>query len=98
MKEKLEKDKPSIMFLQERKINVQQLEEIINKSKLQYAVMGQDATGSAGGIAILWNPNEIILEGWTSMTRILTGIGRKVGTKERVVISGVYGPHTLGEK
>jgi len=74
------------------------LEEIINKSKLHYAVMGQDATGSAGGIAILWNPNDIILEGWTSMTRILTGIGRIVGTEEKVVISGVYGPHTPGEK
>lgn len=75
---------------------MQQLEEIINKSKLQYAIMGQDATGSAGGIADLWNPNEIILEDWTSMTRILTGIGRIVGTKERVVLSGIYGPHIRG--
>eukprot|EP00253_Pinus_taeda_P011292 PITA_11292 len=98
MKEKLKKEKPSIMILQETKVSVQQLEEIINKNKLQYEVMGQDAIGSAGGIAILWNPNDIILEGWTSMTRILTGIGRIVGTKEKVVISGVYGPHTPGEK
>eukprot|EP00253_Pinus_taeda_P033060 PITA_33060 len=60
--------------------------------------MGQDAIGSAGGIAILWNQNEIILEGWTNMTSILTGIGRIAGTKEKVVISGVYGPPTPGEK
>eukprot|EP00253_Pinus_taeda_P017271 PITA_17271 len=98
MKEKLKKEKPSITILQETKVSVQQLEEIINKSKLQYEVMGQDSIGSAGGIAILWNPNDIILEGWTSMTRILTGIGRIAGTKEKVVISGVYGPHTPGEK
>ena len=98
MKEKLKKDKPSIMILQETKTTVQQLEGIINKSKVQYEVMGQDAIGSVGGIAILWNPNEIIFEDWISMTRILTGIGRIVGTKERVVISGIYGPHIPGER
>eukprot|EP00253_Pinus_taeda_P017089 PITA_17089 len=86
------------MILQETKISVQQLEEIINKNKLQYEVMGQDAIGSTGGLAILWNPNDIILEGWTSMTSILTGIGRIVGTNEKVVISRVYGPPTPGEK
>lgn len=98
MKEKLKKDKPSIMILQETKITVQQLEVIINKNKLQYEVMGQDAIGSVGGIAILWNPNDIILEGWTSMTRILTSMGRIVGTNEKVVILGVYGTHAPGEK
>lgn len=82
MKDKLKKEKPSIMILQETKIMVQQLESIIDKSNLQYKVMGQDAIGSAGGIAILWNPNEIILESWTSMSRILTGLGRIVGTKD----------------
>lgn len=60
MKEKLKKDRPSIMILQETKITMQQMEGIIKNSKLQYEVMGQDAIGSAGGIAILWNPNEII--------------------------------------
>lgn len=60
MKEKLKKDKPSIMILQETNITMQQMEGIIKNSKLQYQVMGQDAIGSAGSIAILWNPNEII--------------------------------------
>ena len=98
MKEKLKKEKPSIMILQETKISVQQIEEILDKNKLYYEVMGQDAIGSAGGIAILWNPNDIILDSWTSMSRILTGLGRIVGTKEQVVISGVYGPPSPGEK
>lgn len=96
MKEKLKKDKPSIMILQETKITMQQMEGIIKNTKLQYEVMGQDAFGSVGGIAILWNPNEIIFENWTSMTRILTGIRRIAGTKERIIISGVYGPHIPG--
>eukprot|EP00253_Pinus_taeda_P009203 PITA_09203 len=87
-----------IPLSEETKISVQQIEEIIDKNKLLYEVMGQDAIGSAGGIAILWNPNDIILDSWTSMSRILTGLGRIVGTKEQVVISGVYGPPSPGEK
>lgn len=62
MKDKLKKQKPSIIILQETKISVQQIEEIIDKNKLHYEVMGQDSIGSAGGIAILWNPNDIILD------------------------------------
>lgn len=90
MKEKLKKEKPSIMILQDTKITMQQMEGIIKNSKLQYEIMGQDAFGSVGGIAILWNPNEIIFENWTSMSRILTGLGRIASTKEKVIISGVY--------
>eukprot|EP00253_Pinus_taeda_P035285 PITA_35285 len=87
-----------IPLSEETKISVQQIEGIIDKNKLQYEVMGQDAIGSAGGIAILWNPNDIILDSWTSMSRVITGLGRIVGTKEQVVISGVYGPPSPGEK
>lgn len=98
LREKLKKEKPSVMILQETKISVQQIEELMVRNKMHYEVMGQDAIGSAGGIAILWNPDDIILGCWTSMSRILTGLGRIVGTKEKVVISGVYGPSSPGEK
>eukprot|EP00253_Pinus_taeda_P010222 PITA_10222 len=60
--------------------------------------MGHDAIGFAGGIAILCNPNDIIFENWTSMPRILTRLGRIAGTKEKVLILGVYGPHTPGDR
>eukprot|EP00253_Pinus_taeda_P008746 PITA_08746 len=87
-----------IPLSEETKILVQQLEEIIKKSRLQYQVIGQDAIGSAGGIAVLWNPNEIIIDNWSSMSGTLTGLGRIVGTKQQVVISGVYGPPSPGKK
>eukprot|EP00253_Pinus_taeda_P013029 PITA_13029 len=98
LKEKLKKEKPSVMILQETKISVHQIEKLIDRYKMHYEVMGQDAIGSAGGIAILWNPDDIILDSWTSMRGILTGLGRIVGTREQVVISGVYGPSSPGEK
>eukprot|EP00253_Pinus_taeda_P014726 PITA_14726 len=86
------------MILQETKISVQQIEKLIDWSRVHYEVMGQDAIGSAGGIAILWNPDDIILDSWTSMRGILTGLGRIAGTREQVVVSGVYGPSSPGEK
>jgi len=62
LKERLKKDKPGIMIIQETKISMKQMEGIIKKGKMQYEVMGQDGIGSVGGIAIMWNPNGIIFE------------------------------------
>jgi len=39
LKERIKKDKPSIMIIQETKISSQQLEDIVKKQKIQYEVM-----------------------------------------------------------
>jgi len=98
LKERLKKDKLSIMIIQETKIRFQQLEGIIKKLKLQYEVMAQDADGTTGGLAILWNPEEVLFENWISFPRILTGLFRMIGSEERILISGVYGPHIPREQ
>jgi len=77
---------------------MQQMEGIIKNGRVQYEVMGQDANGSAGGLAILWNTDEVVFENWISLPRILTGTGRIIRTVERILISGVYGPHVPGER
>eukprot|EP00253_Pinus_taeda_P024087 PITA_24087 len=74
-------------------MNQQQIQEILEKSRSKYEVMAQDAIGSARGLAILWNTEEVIFENWISLPRILSGVFRLVGTRERILISGVYGPH-----
>lgn len=81
------------MIIQETKISSQQLEGIIKKQKIQYEVMGQDANGTAGGLAILWNPEEVVFENWISLCRILIGLFRRIGSMEWSLISGVYGRH-----
>eukprot|EP00253_Pinus_taeda_P029130 PITA_29130 len=53
---------------------------------------------NSGGIAVLWNPNEIIMDNWSRMSGTLTGLGRIVGTIQQVAISGVYGPPSPGRK
>eukprot|EP00253_Pinus_taeda_P009631 PITA_09631 len=79
-------------------IPLSELTEIIDKSNLPYQVIGQDAIGAAGGIAILWNPNEIILDNWSCMNGSITGLGRIVGTPQQVIITGVYGPPSSGRR
>jgi len=96
--DRLKKEKPSIMIVQETKISTEKMREILNRNKNMYEMMGQDATGSAGGLVIMWNPEEIQFNNWISFPRILTGTSKIIGTKEEVIITGVYGPHTQGEK
>jgi len=81
------------MIIQDMKISSQQLEGIIKKQKIQYEVMGQDANGTAGGLAILWNPEEVLFENLISFPRILIGLFRMTGSTEQILILGVYGPH-----
>lgn len=59
--------------------------------------MGQDANGIAGGLAFMWNLEEIIFQNWISLPRIVTGLCRLIGSAERILISGAYGLHILGE-
>ena len=93
LKERLKKDNPSIMIIQETKMGYQQLVEIMKRTKTLYEVMAQDADGAGGGLAIIWNPEEIIFENWISFPTILTGMFRLMGMEKRILISGVYGPH-----
>eukprot|EP00253_Pinus_taeda_P007926 PITA_07926 len=81
------------MIIQETKMNQQQIQEILDKSKSKFEVMAQDVEGTTGGLAILWNPEEVTFENWISLPRILFGVCRIAGTKERILISRVYGPH-----
>jgi len=51
--ERLRKEKPQLMLLQETKISRRKMEEILNKIEPKYECMTIDAKGSAGGMAIL---------------------------------------------
>ena len=53
LKERVKKDKPSIMLIQETKMECQQLAETVKKLKLGYEVMALDAVATTGGLAIL---------------------------------------------
>lgn len=98
LKERMKKDKPNIMILQETKFSAKKLEEIMQKNKTQYEVMAQDATGTAGGLEILWNLEEVQAKDWVSLPRILSGVFRLIGSAKWVLITRVYGPHIPRER
>lgn len=60
--------------------------------------MGQDVVGRAGGLAILWNPEEFQFENWVSMPRILLGTFRIIGSSKWILLTGVYGLHLMSER
>lgn len=86
------------MLLQETKIPGQKMDEILNKIKLRYEHVTIDPKGIAGGIAILWNPAEVLTDWWIGMPRILTGSFRLIGQSKWVVVSTVYGTHTRADR
>ena len=98
LNERVKKEKPSIMIVQETKISTEKMREILNRNRNRYEMMGQDVIWSAGGLVIIWNPEEIQLSNWISFPRILTGTTKIIGTMEEVSITRVYGPHIQGEK
>jgi len=98
LNERLKKEKPNVMIVQETKISTEKMRESLNKNSSSYEMMGLDAIGSAGGLIIIWNPDEINFSNWMSLPRILSGTASIVGTKEEVIITGVYGPHIQNEK
>lgn len=73
------------------------LKDIMENFKAEYQVMAQDANGSVGGLAILWNLTEVLFEDWVSIPQILTGKFRNLGSNVWALLLGVYGPHLLGE-
>lgn len=82
------------MLIQETKIYSWKMEEILNKIKPKYEQVTLDDKGSARGIAILWNPAEVIKDLWIGMPKILTRKFRLIGQSEWFLVSTVYGPHT----
>lgn len=98
LKEILRKDKPRVIILQEENISELKLKENIGNCRPRYELVGQDPMGSAGGLAILWNLEEVCFKDWKSMPRILFGKFRNIGFKEWILLLGVYGPHIQRER
>lgn len=82
LKERLRKDKGSIMIIQETKIHEAKLKGIVLSFKLPYEVIALDSRGSVGGLTILWNPAEVVFEDWVSSPWMLTEHFRHIGSND----------------
>eukprot|EP00253_Pinus_taeda_P033576 PITA_33576 len=83
LKERLKKDKPSIMIIQETKMKQQQIQVILDKSKSKFEVMAQDAEGSAGGRYFGTQRRSLLKIGSAYQGSYLEDLGEKRGGIQR---------------
>ena len=60
--------------------------------------MAIDASGSAGGLGTLWNPNLVSLYGFRSTCFSMSCFFKIIGTSQFVFLSNVYGPSQSSRK
>jgi hypothetical protein len=58
------KEQPDILLLQETKCAGDEATQILTKCWKQEKIAEVDAKGTTGGLAILWNPTTILMEGF----------------------------------
>ena len=63
LRRRIEKEKSGIIFLQETKCLEEELKSIARKIWKGCETVATDAKGVAGGMGILWNPQEVNLLG-----------------------------------
>lgn len=57
-----------------------------------------DTKGSLGDLMVLWNLLEVVFQDQMACSMILIGNFRYLGSKEKVSLMAVYGPHMSVEK
>jgi len=62
IKNLIQQEKPSLVFLQETKSNNTAIERILNKVWSGSCSVSVDASGASGGLAILWDPQVLTLQ------------------------------------
>jgi len=90
-------EKPDMIILQETKCSEINLQNFIQKSWKKARAIATDAKGNSGGLAIIWDPNILHMEGFFSSMHTLSGWYRVIGTNQMGVITNVYGPQQINQ-
>jgi exonuclease III len=62
--ERIMKEQPDILLLQETKCAGEEASQILKKCWKQANLVEVDAKGAAGGLVVLWNPATVLMEGF----------------------------------
>ena len=89
---KIKQEKIDILFLQETKCSFETMQKIGQKIWKGSKVMDLDADGMKGGVAILWQAQELHLMGWQVGYLSLEADFQILGTKIRGTTVNIYGP------
>ena len=79
----------AIVFLQETKCSVNQLQEIRKKIQKGSEGMGIDARGFARGLGMLWDPNKVFLSSFMGNHQFISAKIRVIGFSVSGMITNV---------
>jgi exonuclease III len=91
-------EKPDILLLQETKCTSEDMDKLLPYCWKQGKVVSIDATGTAGGLAILWNTNTIILDNFITTKWSIMADYRLIGSNRPGHLTNVYGPASPRDK
>jgi len=89
---------PDIVLLQETKCTSEDFDRLLPYCWKQGGVVSIDATGTAGGLAILWNTNAVLLENFRTTRWSITEDYRLIDSNKPEHLTSVNGPATPRDK
>lgn len=98
IKNPIQQEKPSLVFLQETKSNSTAIEKISNKIWAGSRSVSVDTSGASGGLTILWNPQVLTLYDFHASHHFIQETFHLIGTNIHGHLSNVYFPQTLLDK
>jgi len=98
IKNLIQQEKPSLVFLQETKSNNTAIERILNKVWSGNCSVSVDASGASGGLAILWDPQVLTLQDFHATHFLIQASFHLIGTNIHGHLSNLYFPQNLQQK
>lgn len=98
LKNLIQLEKPSVLFLQEMKGNSATLETILNRVWLGSCSVSVDASGASGGLAVIWNPQILTLQYFPATHFLIRATFHLIGKNIHGHLSNVYFPQNLQQK
>eukprot|EP00253_Pinus_taeda_P011971 PITA_11971 len=98
LKNMIQQEKPSLVFVQETKGNNVVLEKILKKVWTGCRLVSVDASGTSGGLAILWNPQILSLQDFHASHFFIQTTFHLIGTNIHGLLTNVYFPQDLQKK
>jgi exonuclease III len=94
LREMIIAETPDIVLLQETKCTSEDLNRLLPYCWKLGKAVSIDATGTAGGVAILWNPNIVLLENFFTTRWSITAEYRLIGSNKPGYLTSYMGRPT----
>jgi exonuclease III len=89
---------PDVVMLQETKCTTEDINRLLPYFWKQGGAVSTDAAGMAGGLPLLWNTNNVLMENFCTTRWSITANYRLIGSDKPGHIMTVYGPATPRDK